>query len=49
MSDFLLTYAAQLDGEPECRCCSTDRGTDTLGCDRHGDTAAARAPEGEGE
>ncbi len=35
MSDFLLTYAAQLDGEPDCRCCSTDRGVDPLGCDRH--------------
>ncbi len=34
MSEFLLTYAAQLDGETECRCVETDRGTDTLGCDR---------------
>ncbi len=35
MSDYLLTYAAQLDREPRCTCVSTDRGTDTLGCDRH--------------
>jgi hypothetical protein len=49
MSDFLLTYAAHLDREPVCRCCQTDRGVDTLGCDRHDTTAAARVPEGEGE
>lgn len=35
MSDSLLTYAAQFDGEPACRCTTTDKGTDTLGCDRH--------------
>jgi hypothetical protein len=35
MSDYLLTIAAQLNGEPECRCTDTDRGTDTLGCPSH--------------
>jgi hypothetical protein len=35
MTDFLPTYAAQLDAEPDCRCTSTDRETDTLGCELH--------------
>jgi hypothetical protein len=69
MSDVLLTYAAQLDGEPECRCPCGHRWdqhvahagcmamandwTETAFCacqqEPADDTAAARAPEEEGE
>lgn len=42
MTDYLTAYAAQLDAEPECRCTTTDRQTDTLGCALHAETPEGR-------